>query len=105
MEKLKHLFQREFDPQETHFYLRIPANIYWSWGVSQITFIDKLGLLLKVNGHHHKDFVLITLGWEDLFIITLLDSEKNIIKSISGVYVDQLQTRIDKEIEFINSYK
>ena len=103
-EKIKEFLQREFDSDETLMVLKSPLNIYWTWGVSKLQKVDERGLILKVNGHHWKDYVLITLGWNDTYTVTLLDGDYNPTKSITDVYFDVLQTVIDKEIEYIDSY-
>lgn len=103
--KFETLLQREFDCQETLLWLKNQINIYWSWGVSKLIKVDETGLILKVNGHHHKEYVLITLGWNDTYIVSLLDKEFNIIKTQTEVYCDVLQETIDILIERIPSYK
>ena len=103
-EKFKKLLQREFDYKETMMVLKNPIQIYWTWGVEQIIPVDETGLILKVNGHHWKHFVLITLGWDDTYIVTLLDGDYNPVKTFLGIYFDMLQNCIDKEIEFIEGY-
>lgn len=104
-EKFKELLQREFDYRETMMVLKSPLQIYWTWGVEKITPVDETGLILKVNGHHHKDFVLITLGWNDTYTISLLDGEYNVLKTMTDIYFDVLQHTIDREIEFIEGYQ
>lgn len=103
-EKFKKLLQREFNYEETLKVLKSPIQIYWTWGVERIIPVDETGLILKVNGHHHKDFVLITLGWNDTYTISLLDGEFNVLKSITDIYWDVLQFTVDREIEYIDSY-
>lgn len=103
-EKFKKLLQREFNYEETLKVLKSPIQIYWTWGVERIIPVDETGLILKVNGHHHKDFVLITLGWNDTYTVSLLDGDFNVRKSITDIYWDVLQFTIDREIEYIDSY-
>jgi hypothetical protein len=62
-------------------------------------------LILKVNGHHWKNFVLVTLAWNDTYTVSLLDEDFNITKTITEVYFDMLQNVIDTEIEYIEEYK
>ena len=103
-EKFKNLLQREFNANETLLWLKSPIQIYWCWAVTKIYKVDEVGLILKVDGHLHKDFVLITLGWNDTYIVTLLDKEFNIIKTQSEVYVDVLQDTVDGMIETKSDY-
>lgn len=103
-EEIQKLLQREFDFNETLMVLKSPINIYWTWVVEKIFTIENQGLILKVNGHHWNDFVLITLGWNDTYTVSLLDAEFNPTKTITDVYFDMLQNIIDKEIEYIDAY-
>ena len=103
-EKFKKLLQREFYYEETLKVLKSPIVVYWSWGVEKIIPIDETGLILKVNGHHWKHFVLITLGWNDTYTVSLLDSDFTPVKTITDIYFDVLQEVVDKEIEYINDY-
>jgi len=104
-DKMTELLQREFDLNETLMVLKSPINIYWTWGVEKIYNVKNQGLILKVNGHHWKNFVLITLAWNDTYTISLLDEELNPTKTITEIYFDMLQNTIDREIEFIEEYK
>lgn len=104
-DKMTELLQREFDLNETLMVLKSPINIYWTWGVEKIYNVKNQGLILKVNGHHWKNFVLITLAWNDTYTISLLDEELNPTKTITEIYFDILQNTIDREIEFIEEYK
>lgn len=104
-DKMTELLQREFDLNETLMVLKSPINIYWTWGVEKIYNVKNQGLILKVNGHHWKNFVLITLAWNDTYTVSLLDEELNPTKTITEIYFDMLQNTIDREIEFIEEYK
>jgi hypothetical protein len=104
-DKMTELLQREFDLNETLMVLKSPINIYWTWGVEKIYDVKNQGLILKVNGHHWKNFVLVTLAWNDTYTVSLLDEELNPTKTITEIYFDMLQNTIDREIEFIEEYK
>ena len=104
-DKMTELLQREFDLNETLMVLKSPINIYWTWGVEKIYNVKNQGLILKVNGHHWKNFLLITLSWNDTYTVSLLDEELNPTKTITEIYFDMLQNTIDREIEFIEEYK
>ena len=103
-EKFKKLLQRESDYKETMKVLKLNPSIFFSWGTSKMYNVDSNGLILKVNGHHWKHYVLITLGWDDVYIVSLLNSDFSVHKTIKGVYVDMLTETIDKEIEYIEDY-
>ena len=104
-DKMTELLQREFDLNETLMVLKSPINIYWTWGVEKIYNVKNQGLILKVNGHNWKNFVLITLAWNDTYTVSLLDEELNPTKTITEIYFDMLQNTIDREIGFIEEYK
>ena len=99
------LIQREFNPAETLQVIQHNKQIYWSWGVEKlVNYYDK-GLILIVNGHHHKGVLLITLAWNDTYSFHLINDNGTVKESIHDVYFDELQERIDKKIEYINEYK
>jgi hypothetical protein len=107
IKKINHLFQREFEVSETLQVLTHNKTIYWSWGVNELLNCNNKGLLMKVNGHHHKDYVLVTLGWDDTYNIYFLDNDMNIPnenEKIEGIYFDQLVEVIDNRIERVNEY-
>ena len=97
--KFKEFLQREFNSQETLQVLKSPIQIYWCWGCSKVYTVDETGVILKVNGHLWKHYVLISLGWDDTYIVTLLDKEFNPTKSVNSIYFDVLQDTVDKLIE------
>lgn len=96
--------QREFDPQETMHVLTANKPIYWSWGVHNGICSNKW-LAFKVQGHHHRGWVLITLGWEDLYKVTLMTSKGRIVSETEGLYFDQLVEHIDNKVEKIPAYE
>lgn len=105
LEILKPLCEREFDPNETLKVLRHNPTIYWSWGVSKLANIDNKGLLMKVNGHHHKGYVCINLGWDDTYTIRLVSTHGNVKFEMEGVYFDMLFDTLDEQIERIPEYR
>jgi hypothetical protein len=102
---LKPLCEREFDPKETLKVLSYHKSIYWSWGVSKLVNVDNKGLLMKVNGHHHKGYVFITLGYEDLYKVFIISTHGNIKDKYEGIYFDGLVEVIDNRIEKIKDYR
>ena len=99
------LVQREFDPQETHQLLKHNRTVYWSWGVEKVVNYYDKALILIVNGHHHKGLLLIRLSWDDTYSYFLLNDDNSIKKEVHNIYFDELQNRIDKDIEYIEDYK
>lgn len=53
-ETVKNLLLCEFNPNETLSVLRSNPSIFMSWGVEKLVNVDGRGLMIKVNGHHHK---------------------------------------------------
>lgn len=99
------LVQREFNPNETLQVLQHNKQIYWSWGVEKlVNYYDK-ALLLIVNGHHHKGVLVITLAWNDTYSFHLINDNGTIKETVTDVYFDELEERIDQKIEYINEYK
>lgn len=99
------LVQREFNPAETLQVITHNKTVYWSWGVEKkVNYFDK-GLILIVNGHHHKGVMIITLAWNDTYSFHLINDNGTIKESVHDVYFDELQERIDDKIERIEDYK
>jgi hypothetical protein len=99
------LLEREFSLGETMGVLTHNSSIYWSWGVSKkINFADK-GLLMKVSGHHHKGWVLVTLGWEDLYKVHIISNKGEIKNTYEGIFFDCLTEIIDNRIERVKEYE
>lgn len=103
--KIEPLLKMEFDVRETLTVLKYDIRVFWSWGVSRLTNVHNKGLMFKVNGHHHKGYVLITLDWSDTYDVHLITTHGNIVKSFDMVYFDDLVEIIDSNIERIPEYK
>jgi len=97
--------EREFDPRETLSVLQYNRNIFWSWGVSKMVNLQNKGLMFKVNGHHHKGWVLVTLGWEDLYKVYIVSNTGKFLDEYTGIFFDDLVEVIDNRIEKIPDYK
>lgn len=99
------LIQREFNPAETLQVITHNKTVYWSWGVEKVVNYYDKALLLIVNGYHHKGVLVITLAWNDTYSFHLINDNGTIKESVTDVYFDELQERIDQKIEYINEYK
>lgn len=99
------LVQREFNTAETLQVITHNKTVYWSWGVEKVVNYYDKALLLIVNGHHHQGFLVITLAWNDTYSFHLINDNGTIKESVTDVYFDELQERIDQKIEYINEYK
>lgn len=97
--------EREFDPQETLKWLSINKVMLWSWGFEKPTAISTSGLAFKVNGHHHKGWVLITLAYNDTYTLRFFSQNFEETKpKQTNVYCDELQERVDIVVERIEAY-
>ena len=97
--------EREFDLQEAVRIVSANRNIYWSWGVSRAIGVRKMALALRVHGHHHNGYVLITLACNDTFTVRIVTTAGQVLETFTDVYVDQLTEVIDNRIERIPEYK
>lgn len=98
------LGEREFNPNQTMGVLSYNVNTYWSWGVSQKVNFQNKGLGLKVSGHHHKGWVLITLSYMDTYSVHIVSNKGEVLQTYDDVYVDMLVDIIDNRIERIKEY-
>ena len=98
------LLEREFDVNETMKVLTYNQRTFWSWGVSKRMNVLNKGLLLRVNGRHHKGDVLITLGWDDTYTVRIMKTSGKIVDTYTMVYFDLLTEIIDNRIERIPEY-
>jgi hypothetical protein len=99
------LGERNFNTQETLMVLRYNLNVYFSWGVSKMVNLQNKGLILKVSGHHHKGWVLVTLGWEDLYKVHIISNNGKVLDKYEGIFFDDLVEIIDNRIEKISDYR
>ena len=96
--------ERSFNPEETMKWLCINKVITMSWALEEPkSLINKesiTGLIFKVDGNYHKGYVMITLGWNDIYKVRFFDFNYNEVKDmLSEVYCDELQEKIDIVIE------
>ena len=98
------LGEREFNLSDTMKVLSYNINTYWSWGVSQRVNFQNKGLGLKVSGHHHKGWVLITLSYMDTYSVHIVSNKGEVLETIDEVYFDMLVDIIDRRIERIKDY-
>ena len=92
------LAEREFDFEQTMYVLTANKNIWWSWGVSNGKCSNKW-IVFKTNGYRHKGWVLITLGWEDLYKVYIITTHGRIRAQQDGLYFDQIVNYIDGQVE------
>jgi len=60
---------------------------------------------LKVSGHHHKGWVIITLSFMDTYSVYIVTNKGEIKNEYHDVYFDQLTEIIDNRVEKIKDYQ
>lgn len=80
-------------------------SIVGSWGANSWTKMNKFYLRFKVQAHRHKGHIYICVNSSDLFDIYLTTTKGTIKKVFKDVYVEDLVSTIDNEIEKIEVYK
>jgi hypothetical protein len=80
------------------------SMVYFSWGVSATYNYQNKALVLKVNAHHHKGYVVITFDYNDTYIVNIVKTSGRIVATYENVYFDCLQEIIDDKIERIEEY-
>lgn len=96
--------KRDFDPNETNKLLNMYGPKLWSWGISKRFSLKTKGLVLLVNGHHHKGYVLISLDGSDLYCVDIVSTRGEVLETMKDIYFDELFNRIDKRIEYVPEY-
>lgn len=107
IELFKHIEQHletKFDTRETLNLLQSYGIKFWSWGAHDYCNLQDRGLLFKVQGHHHKGWVLITLNWTDTYTIKLFKQNGVEVYSLNMVYNEDLFNILDEKIEKIPEY-
>lgn len=97
-------FVREFNTKDTLDLLQEYGFKFWSWGANDFKNLYNSGLLFKVQGHHHKGYVLITLNGADLYEVRLLSTNGIVKTTMTDLYFDQLFDAIDVKVERISAY-
>jgi hypothetical protein len=77
--------------------------VYWSWGINALSCIPKSekfygGLQAKVNGAKHSGIIRVYLTYGDDYTIELIKNGRT-IKTVEGVYCDELSNIVDGLIE------
>jgi hypothetical protein len=92
--------ERSFSPKVTKQQLMSEPMLVGSWGAHNWKNISDKAFLFEVNGALHKGNVLITLGYEDLYKVYLLDEDFKFLEtSEHSVYAEDLVWTIDAIVE------
>ena len=81
--------------------------VVMSWGINpaSITIVE-VGVKFHVQGFIHTGFVQVVLNeGEDLFEVTLISEEGEILKTIEHIFVDNLISVIDDAVEKCENYQ
>jgi hypothetical protein len=81
--------------------------VVWSWGINpgSIQVID-LGVKFHVQGFKHKGNVQVVYNeGEDLFEVSLIDENDITVKTIESIFLDNLISVIDENIEKCENYE
>jgi len=95
----------DISPNDVMYALQANKAIFWSWGASNFKNIGGKGIQFKVNGRHHKGYVMICLHPSDTFDVYIISTHGKIKDHYILVYVDELATTIDRRIEHIPAYQ
>lgn len=112
-EKLRDFLQalkglREFY-SANELYNAIRRNMtVWSWGAHAWKLFETVNknqaLLFKVQGHHHKGYVMIVVNGADLFDVYLFTNGGEMKEKLEDIHVEDLIDRIDRKVERLDSY-
>ena len=96
---------REFDLNEISNFIASAVPFSWSWGFKNPeTIVKKKAFRFVVNGHHHKGYVYIVLGFMDTFDIYYTTKEDVIVEISNDVYIMDLIDTLDITIEKVAEY-
>ena len=81
--------------------------VVMSWGINPASSeVVDLGVKFHVQGFKHKGFVQVVLNeGEDLFEVTLISEEGETLNTIEHIFVDNLISILDSEIEKCENYE
>ena len=81
--------------------------VVMSWGINPVSIeVVDLGVKFHVQGFKHKGFVQVVLNeGEDLFEVTLISEEGEIVNTIEHIFVDNLIPIIDDAVEKTEDYE
>jgi len=80
--------------------------VVWSWGIdpASIQVVD-LGVKFHVQGFKHKGNVHVVYNeGEDLFEVSLIDGNDQIVKTIEHIFLGDLISVIDDAVEKTDNY-
>lgn len=96
---------RQINCEEALQLLRMYGPKFWSWGASKFTNVQDYALRFKVQGHHHKGLVYMTVTYDDMYRIILTDTSNVIKEVLPDMFFDDVFDAMDEKIEKISAYK
>ena len=94
-----------------------PTPVLWSWGATKFQAFNQNqikglgenlgGLIFFVRGMKHKGHVVVSLGYDDTYTVSIGHLKKGDIKpkkQVQGVYFEELPEIIDNLIEKQDNY-
>ena len=86
---------------------RTKPFVVMSWGINPASStIVEVGVKFHVQGFIHTGYVQVVLNeGEDLFEVTLISEEGEILNKIEHIFVDNLISILDSEIEKCENYE
>lgn len=94
--------QRAIDIAETIMAQIVHFDRYslMAWGATQFTALEESkeyqgGVIFRVNGLTHQGFVRVELKWIDVYVVSFLSLDNELVKEVEDVYCDQLVQVID----------
>lgn len=96
--------------QDIYDTLHSQPAIFLSWGVAPesmriIRYSGMPGIMFEVNGFLHQGKVMVLLNSCDTFDVLLLTKDGTIVSEQSGIYVDELVSYIDENVERCDNYE
>ena len=107
MENIKELNQknyRDFYSMNELFHTIRGTQKVITWGAHAWKNINGKLLRFKVNAHRHKGHIYIAVNGLDLFDVFLTTVQGRLVKEFKDVYLEDLVSMVDDEIERIPEY-
>ena len=88
---------------EVNAIIRNAGAVAWSWGIDNKTATEyegKAAFAFPVQGFRHRGGVVVALNEaKDLYEVHLLNEKAESVKVVEDVYIDELISVLDREIE------
>jgi hypothetical protein len=110
---MKSLCERPFNPEVTMEQIVSESNFdkFKTWNVHPLIQCmsndddECIGMMMKLDHPNYKDFVFITLSWDDTYRVRFFDQRGEEVEDISMLYFDQLFEVIDRRLDKFMRYE